>query len=482
MGILETDQQEERVMSGKAPTQSVRGDLGGNHDGNPVGRGSDHAATRRAQSPRPSWIHFAAVVLMWLAAVSWYGHSQKPVSQNGGLGWDGAKYEHMYRQAKAGERFAEEKPYVFRVATPWVAAHLGLGEARKAFHAVNLASVLITGCLLLWIMTAAGARPGVSLFLVATFFLQWHAPLRQQFYDSFGVDAASQPFSCLIFLAHLAIRRPVPRLAVLSLAAFAGVFFRESVIFAAGAVWLAEAVAALSGARARDGKRWMPALSGLMREPSLWIAALPMAAGVAGIALTHLLADGSGPYSFFVTILYYLYHKPLMVLIHAFYNGYGTALIPVLIFGRLAWSRIKAQPLLGLYPLITFALGWTAGGDTTRINYWGCLTLLPLMALVLSDLKLASFGIGAFLLLEAVTTRMFFPIPDYPGPEAWRMPLLTNWGSDFPVFDLWSELANPRVLMISLFQYAALTALAFLWIHRVGAENYHRPAPRDGKA
>lgn len=436
------------------------------------------AESASAGRPRPSWIHFGLVALLWLAAVLIYGRTQKPVSQNQGLGWDGAKYHHMYGQAQRGERFAEEKPYVYRVATPWLAAHLGLGDARLAFHRVNLASVLATGLLLLWIMIALGAGPGVSVFLVTVFFLQWHAPLRQQFYDSFGVDAGSQPFTCLIFLLHLLLPRGRARLAALSAATFAGVFFRESVFFATFAVWAAEVFAF---ARAQGTGNSRASLTALARERALWPAALPMAAGLAGVALTHLIASGSGPYSFPVTVLYYLYHKPLMVLIHAFYNGYGTLLIPVLVFRRRAWAYLCAEPLLGIYPLITFALGWTAGGDTTRINFWGCFALLPLAALVLSDLKLASFGVGAFLALEAITTRMFFPMPDYPGPEAWHIPVLTGWGADLPVFDLWSELANPRVLMISLFQYLALTVFAFLWIHRVGPDRYvlasARPLP-----
>ncbi|HKP94760.1 MAG TPA: hypothetical protein VJ385_03285 [Fibrobacteria bacterium] len=435
--------------------------------------GSAEPAAARA---RPAWPHFGLVALLWLAAVLVYGRAQKPVSRNQGLGWDGAKYHHMYLQARQGERFAEEKPYVYRVATPWLAARLGWEDARMAFHAVNLGSVLITGLLLLWIMIALGARPGIAVFLVAVFFLQWHAPLRQQFYDSFGVDAASQPFTCLIFLTYLLTGRGAVRLASLAAITFVGVFFRESVLFAAFAVWAAEASAL---ARDRGGWKTFP-LTSLLRERSLWAAALPMAAGLAGVALTRLMAEGSGPYGFLVTVLYYLYHKPPMVLVHAFYNGYGTLLIPVLVFWRRALVHLRAEPLLWIYPAITFGLGWTAGGDTTRINFWGCFMLLPLAALVLSDLKLATFGVGAFLALEAVTTRMFFPIPDYPGPEAWRVPFLTGWGTQVPVFDLWSELANPRVLMISLFQYLALTAFAFLWIRGNGMARYLRGAA-DGE-
>lgn len=415
-----------------------------------------------------TWIRFLAVVMLWAAAVAGYARFQKPVSHNRGLGWDGAKYHEMYSQAAQGARFQGEKPYIYRIATPWLAARLGFQEARTAFHFVNLGAVLITGLLLLAIMGAIRVRPWIAVFLVGLFFAQWHGPLRQQFYDSFCVDAASQPFTCLIFLAHLAMRRSGSRIGLLSLTAFLGVFFRESVLFAAFAVWAAEAV---DRARSlpRDGL-----VKGLIRDRGLWRSALPMAAGLAGIVLTRLLADGSGSYSFPLTILYYLYHKPLMVLIHAFYNGYGTVLIPVLVYWRWAWAHIRDRPLLGIYPLITFALGWTAGGDTTRINFWGCFALLPLIGLALSDLKLATFGIGVFLALEAVTTRLFLPIPDFPGSEAWRVPFLTGWGSDFPVFDLWSELANPRVLMISLFQYLALTVFAFLWIHRIGPEKYLR--------
>jgi hypothetical protein len=425
------------------------------------------------------WIGIGIVVLIWAGAVAWYGHAQKPVSRNNGLGWDGSRYHHMYQQAKAGQRFAEDKPFVYRVAAPWLASRLGLQEARTAFHAVNLTGVLLTGCLLFAIMTVLGARPGISLFLTATFFLQWHAPLRQQFYDSFGVDAPSQPFTCLIFLLSLAMRRSPARIAWLSLATFAGVFFRESVLFAAFAVWLVEAVAA-----ARSGAGWGPGLlRDMLRDRSVRLHAIPLFAGILGIAITHRLGEGSGPYSFVLTIVYYLYHKPMMVLIHAFYNGYGTALIPVLVFWRRAWEWIRIRPLLGIYPLITFGLGWTAGGDTTRINYWGCLALLPLMAVVLSELKLATFGIGVFLVLELITTRLFFSIPDFPGTEAWHVPLLTGWGTDLSVMDLWSELANPRVLMISLFQYAALTVFAFLWIRRVGPDRYvFKPLPMASSA
>ncbi|GEM_PF-5094272 len=435
--------------------------------------------------PRSAFrLGLAGVFALWLAAVVWYHHAQKPVSQNGGYGWDGGKYHHMYLEVQRGERFAEEKPYVYRVASPWVAAHLGLADARLAFHAVNLAGVLLTGLLLFCIMSCLGASPGISLFLVGTFFLQWHGPLRQQFYDSFTVDAPSQPFTCLVFLAYLAMGRSRNRLLVLSLVTFIGVFFRESVIFATLATGLAEAVEAMREMNGMHGKSRVMAI---LRDRAVRSSALPLLAGIVGIAITHLMGDGGGPYSFLNTILYYLYHKPLMVLIHAFYNGYGTALIPVLVFWRKAWASIRERPILGIYPLITFALGWTAGGDTTRINYWGCLALLPLMALVLSDLKLTTFGIGSFLALEILTTRMLFAIPDYPGPEHWRIPFLTNWGSDIPVFDLWSELANPRVLMISLFQYLALTAFAFLWMHWIGLEKFHakpsqpsQPIPPQG--
>ncbi len=417
----------------------------------------------------PAGLAYALVFALWLAAVLVYARAQKPVAFNGGLGWDGARYEVMYEQARDGQKFFAEKPFAYRVATPWIAGHLGFRDARKAFHAVNLASILLTGLLIMAMMRALGARTGISLFLIAVWLLQWHAPLRQQFYDSFGVDAASQPFTCLIFLAHLRLGRPGARYGALSLLAFLGVFFRESVAFAAAAVCLAELVVA-----SRD-KGWLAAL----RAPAARLSALPLLAAALGIAITHRLAEATGPYGFFNTVAYFLYHKPLPVLVHAFYNGYGTALIPVLVFWRRAWAHIRREPLLGIYPLITFLLGWTAGGDTTRINFWGCFALLPLMSLVLSELRLATFGIAPFLLLEIICTRMAWPFPEYPGPEAWRLPLLTNWGSAFPYFDLWSELANPRVLMISLFQYLALTAAAFLWIGKAGRSAYLRPDAGD---
>jgi hypothetical protein len=415
---------------------------------------------------RPNGYLIGIVIALWLATVLIYGTIQKPVSHNHGFGWDGIKYHHMYLQAQRGERFAEERPYVYRVATPWLAAHLRMVDARMAFHTVNLASVLITGLLLLWIMSVLGAQPWISTFLVAVFFLQWHAPLRQQFYDSFGVDAASQPFICLIFLIHLLFSRRIPRLALLCATTFVGVFFRESVIFATFAVLLAEVFVLAN----KHGGRLLE----ICRAELLWTACLPTIAGLFGISLTHLMVEGGGSYSFIVTILYYLYHKPLLVLMHAFYNGYGTLLIPMIVFRNRIWTYFRVEPFLWIYPLITFGLGWTAGGDTTRINFWGCFAILPLVSLVYSDLKLATFGIGIFLAMEAITTRMFFSIPDYPGSETWHIPILTGWGSDGAVFDLWSELANPRVLMISLFQYLILTAFAFVWINMIGKDRYLR--------
>ena len=264
------------------------------------------ADTKTSQGPAA--IAYALVFALWLAAVFAYARTQRPVAFNGGMGWDGARYEVMYQQAVDGQRFVAEKPFAYRIATPWIAAHLGFADARRAFHAVNLLSVLLTGFLLLAMMRALGARTAPSVFLVALFFLQWHAPLRQQFYDSFGVDPASQPFTCLIFLAHFLIRRPAPRYAILALLAFVGVFFRESVLFAAAAVWLAELTAAARG----------PGLRTALRAPAARNSALPLLAGLIGIAITHRLADATGPYGFFNTVAYYLYHKPLPVLMHAF--------------------------------------------------------------------------------------------------------------------------------------------------------------------
>jgi hypothetical protein len=427
----------------------------------------------RSRTPVPVWARalgpWLAVLVLWSGAILWFGHTQKPVSHNQGMGWDGAKYNHLRAEALRGEPLAEDKPYAYRLATPWLAAQLPVQDARLAFHIINQAAVLTTGLLLLAIMRTLGAGSGISLFLIATFFLQWHAPLRQQFYDSFCVDAPAQVFACLIVLAHLRVRMRARRIAWLSLAAFAGAFFRESVLFAAFAVWAADLIAAGRGLPPGKFRPWL--------DRDRWIDAIPMAAGLAGVLGTHALAKGAGSYSMILTLFFYLYHKPPVVLIHAFFNGYGTALIPVLVFWRRAWAHIKAAPILGLYPLITFLLGWTAGEDTTRINYWGCVGLLPLMALVLSELRIGTFAIGSWLALEAVTTRMFFPIPDFPGSSDWQIPWLINWGAGIPVFDLWSESANAKVLLISLFQYLALTAAAFAWIRFRGRERYLRTAP-----
>jgi hypothetical protein len=407
------------------------------------------------------------ISLAWLAAVSWYGSTQRPVSQNGGKGWDGRRYHSMFEQAREGRRIAEEKPYVYRVATPMLAAMIPGADPRSAFHAVNLASMLVLGWLLYLIQARLGVRPGIAVFLTVLFYLQWHAPLRQQFYDSFNVDAASLVFCALLLLLHLALRPGPGRLAALSAVTFAGVFFRESVIFATFAVWAAGEI------EARGGRPGAPRLRDFRPESA--IRGIPILAGAAGIACTRLLVDGHGPYNYFLTVLYYLYHKPMPVLAHAFFNAYGPLIILPLVFHRQAAGHLRRHPFLWIYPAITFLLGWTAGGDTTRINFWGFLGLLPLIGLVLSDLRIRTFGVGALIALEALTTRMFFPFPDYPNDHPWRIPVLTNLGDRFPVFDLWSELANPRVLMISLFQYALLTLAAFWWFHRNGKEAYLAP-------
>ncbi len=436
----------------------------------------------------------AGVFLIWLACVAYYGHFQKPVSHNGGLGWDGVKYAAMLEQVRAHQPLSAEKPYAYRVATPWLAAHVPVESPRLAFHIVNLGSLLVTGWLLAALLSTLSVPPALSLFLIATFYLQWHAPLRQQFYDSFGVDAASQPFTCLILLIGLRWRSSESgphrawRLLVLSAAAFSGVFFRESVLFASLAVAISailtrmHAVAGYSAPENGDGgTRFLAFTRSFLRasfDATGRREALPLLAGALAVFATHRLAQGQGNYSFIVTAIYFLYHKPLLVLVHAFFNGYGTALIPLLLFPGLVRAAWREYPILFVYPLMTFTLGWVAGGDTTRINYWGCFAVLPVMGYALAQLRVRSFGIGIFLLLEVVTTRMFFPFPDYPGGETWSIPILTGWGSDFPVFDLFSELANPRVLIISLAQYTLLTLAGWAWIRKVGRGNYLRAASR----
>jgi hypothetical protein len=416
-----------------------------------------------------SWLALLALVA-GTAGLAWT--LQRPITLNGGLGWDGVEYARVAEQLSHGGRPAAEAPFVYRVGAPALAAWLSPGDALHGFRLVNGAAALLAPLLLFAWLGRHGLRPGTRLLLAGLFATQWHAPLRLTPFYPVHAD----PLMWLFWLGGLLLldhSRPAPAASAPAL---------PPLLLAA---WLAWAALALPCREVL----LLPALALACRANPLLLRRAPLASwrahtrarlrpalfapALLGLALFLLIrawAEPTNSYGFVKTAVLWLWLKSLPHYLHGMCQAFGPALLVlVALDGRRAWRRLaERQDLLALAAGVA-ALGWLGGGDTERLLYWGAPLLLLAAGQSLEQIRDACRGDGrrgralawlAFLALaQALGQRLAWLIPDHPGSEELAWPLLTPLSASGRYLDLWSQHARPEVAVLSLAQYLVVMGL-----------------------
>jgi hypothetical protein len=388
-----------------------------------------------------------------VALVSWA--AQKPISYQGGKGWDGVEYYAMAEQIASGLPLEARAPQVYRPGVPLLAALLPGDDLILKFGVLNLfAAGLSAALFVVWLRLFIATR-WVRALLVLLFVTMWHGWARYVFFHPVHVDPwfVACLLGGLIVVHRLGRERTGPGLiVVLSAIAFAGVLFREAALVLPAAL--------------------------LTRDlPRIWTRRLPfdllpMAAGLAALWLARspdwpFRAHQSHPYDFVDVAVMWLYDKPFPTYAHAWFIAFGPVLVVALVFAKDVLRFAGRYPYMGVV-LGAFAVaGWVGGTDTERLVYWSFPAVYAALGVVIERHArvLASIPLVAVMAAgQAIAQRLFWALPDYPGEFPRAPMLLTPLGSVFPHLDVYSWHPPREVSAVSLAQYLALALVLAGWL------------------
>lgn len=429
------------------------------------------APERRSLTTERAWA-LLAFVLLSLA----YSASQ-PVDPSEGQGYGGQAYHAMAKAMPREFPPVAIAPHVYRWGTPLLAAGLAKSQdwvIAAGFDRVNLAfnalSVLLLTILLQRYVPSVVARA----LVIMAFMIEPHSPVRLSFVHPLAVEPAALAG---LLAGLLAIdwfhSRPDPRRAVfLALLVSAGVVFHEAILIVGICVLFMPASQPAGG--------WRERLVTLDRTGA-W---LPLVAGMASLAVVHAgVTVTPSDYSALAEALRWLTEKSLLSYGLAWFLVFGPLLVAPLFFWRSSAALLRERPAMLAYLLLCALAGWIGDGQTERLLALASPVVYILIARALPVASLSLSLLGGLAVMQAMSSRVMFPIggpiaPPEVGTEIWERlgsPTVA-WALSYQ--NMWSQFCAPAMVPVYLLWYALTggCVLALLWNPARGTSNSFRPA------
>lgn len=371
--------------------------------------------------------------------------TQRPITLNEGLGWDGQAYHAVAEDLVEGRRPGARAPFVYRLGTPAIVAVLFPADLRRGFALVNLAGSLVATVLLVCWLRLYLADWRIRVMLVSLFLVTWHAPVRFLQYYPVYVD----PWLFAVLLAGLiAIRRvevsaTAARIVLVGVVTVVGVVFREVALL-------------------------IPLALLATRPSRMAVSAL----GLGAIALIgiRLAVDPTGDYSFARAVASSAYSKPLVGYVHAWFIAYGPILVVPMVFWREAWAFLNANRGLLVFLAGIAGLAWLGGSDTERMAYWAMPAVYVVAGRILEThpriTHAPSAGLALLVAAQLVSARVFWTLPDVPSATPTPLPFLTVPADDFQFLDLYATHGDKTIQVVSMAGYLLVAAAGGWWLRR----------------
>jgi hypothetical protein len=414
---------------------------------------------------------------------------------------DAQIYQQMAAQFFAAQGpITAQAPYVYRVATPWLAAQLrpavtsalpdldskvsdasGM-DGVTPFLLINIVASA-AGTVLLWLYLRRFIDSAViRVSLVVAWVAAWHAPVRWAYFYPAGVDALFMVFliAGLLIIEAWRDRPPLAAALVLAPVVFAGTLARESMVLAP----IVFGIAQLDAAR-RD-----------RRAERLVAAAVPVAAFALAWLFVRSLVTPTPGHQQWAEVEAILRNKPIWTWVLGWFFAFGPPVIALIVAGRTeVWAFLRTRPEIGGLVAACGVLGYIAGtgSDTERLLAWGSAGVYVLagQAIAARQAVLARMPLLMALLIvvQIVSSRLLWPIPvgvDQVTPWANLEP---SWSSLMAIADkfliinnhysnLWSFYGSRPVHAATLAFDIAMTIGVVLWINRA----WRRQSSTDSRA
>jgi hypothetical protein len=411
-------------------------------------------------------LELALVLLVFLATNIASQIFQPHITLNSGQSFDGLYYYRVALQFAHGKAISTEAPFVYRIGTPFLVALTFPQDLLVGFKVVNIVANLLAVLLFtLWLRLYLGDWR-LRVLLATLFITQWHGPVRFTYYDPTYTDPWMFVFllAGLIAIQRLKSKPGILTLLALSLITFVGVLFREIVVI------LPLTLAFVTNPMPGWDELFCPftwqKLVKLLRKP-YYPFILPLLLGIAGFLVVRNTASQNNDYSFTQTALDWVYNKPVLTYLHAFFITYG----PLIVLPVFSWRRSfrylwEHQDLLVLL-LGMMLIGWIGGSDTERFLYWAMPVVYLLLGLFIQENwpRLNSPWLILLLVVSTVCSqRRLWTVADYPNHFDTPIPILSILSNRFQYLDLWSFFAARPVQVISFLEYLVLSGVLIVWL------------------
>lgn len=338
------------------------------------------------------------MVLVFAAVSAFSAHIQTATTQP-----FGAKYLEMARQYRAGARIVHAPaPWVFRIATPWLASFASPSDEATPFYVINITSALTATILLwVWLRRFVGSFV-VQLLLVSSFIAVWVGPARFVYFTPAYVDPLFIVFMLagILFVDATRDHPPGRGAGLLAILVFLGTLSRESM----GIVALAFAVAHGPFAALRMGR---------LRD-AFW-ASLPLAAALAALVFISRVAIPSEPYTLSSMPLKVIREKPLYTSALSWFFAFGPAVVALVAAdGSGAFEFLRGEPHLAVYLAGCVLLSYFGGVDDERVSLWAAPVVYVLAGHAIGRYKHALRSVLLVTVLavaQIVSARLLWPIP-----------------------------------------------------------------------
>lgn len=410
-----------------------------------------------------------SIILFLFVLINVLSHTlQHPISFNNGQGFDGVEYFKVAEQLANHRLPNANAPFVYRIGTPLIVSLFFGSDLLLGFKIINIAGNLLASVLFVFWLRLYLNDWKTRVLLETLFLVMWLGPVRFVYYYPAYVD----PWLFVSLLAGLIgiqktqANATVVRICLLGLVVFLGVIFREVVLVIPFAFLFSKNFLNLSGGISY-------ALANLqvkqIRKSIPLTFFLPLGFGIIGLLIIKLTVTQNNAYSFFRAAAEMTYQKTFSKYLHAWFITFGPIIFIPIYYWRSVFSFLAKNQFMLIYLIGFSILAWIGGYDTERFLFWGSPVVYLIIGRLIEDnaisAKLFSLELTILFVLQLISERVFWTIPDYPNEFSTPFPILTILSNNFQYFDLYSLHGDMKIQAFSFFEYILIIVLLLLWFN-----------------
>ncbi len=409
-----------------------------------------------------------------------YASTQDRIEYEGGHPYDSAVYFQMANQVAAGEGLATFRPFVHRLAVPFLVGKLYPEDVLHGFDVVGVAFGILLILFLFLFLLAYGLSRAMALWMVVLYIANPYSPFRYVLFNPANVEPAAFAF----ILASYWVFKKNPTLTTGSTAALIvlgclGALVREVVLVVPLTFMGAHVVRIILRKDAR-----------LLSQQTLCLVSILLCTIGALVATRFMVAEATGPYGTFSQMRAALdrnWQFPEILVLCVFTAiGPLVFVIAASLGNRSLWKFLGANIELPIFLFGMALLSMVAGNHTDRFVFWLLPGLLPLLGHALDQdwarlpsKKAKVWFYAPIVVAQLLAYRAFVSFPptdhetlSHPGEAS--LPLFLNYGEGVNLGQVtvaFMTRAN-RIPLLIEFAVLAVYLLAVLLYFRRGM-----PAP-----